>query len=137
MIHNGVHGSDTPENAIREIHLLFPRVVKKSRSSFMARPTSGATREQAIALATAAGANPDEVAKMLEALSIQQRTLALIKPDAYGSGKKQDIVNKITQAGFKIALETEFQLTKEKACEFYKEHSDKPFYEDLTNWMSR
>lgn len=133
LVHNAVHGSDSIDNAIREIHLLFPRVLKKgSRSSFMTRPPSGH-----IAVTSDAGADAADVTKMLNALTNQQRTLALIKPDAYGAGKKADIVAKITEAGFKIIHEKEIQLTIEKSSEFYKEHQEKPFYQDLTSWMSR
>ncbi len=133
MVHNAVHGSDSTDNAIREIHLLFPRVLKKgTRSSFVTRPSSGSTGGM-----FGAGADAADVAKMLNALSNEQRTLALIKPDAYGAGKKDEILAKINEAGFKIVFEKELQLTDDKSAEFYKEHLDKPFYKDLTTWMSR
>ena len=67
---------------------------------------------------------------------MSSRTLALIKPDAYGSGKKDDILEKIKEGGFKVLVEQEFILTQEKASEFYKEHAEKPFFKDLITMMS-
>ena len=66
-----------------------------------------------------------------------EQTLALIKPDAYGAGKKDEIISKIVHEGFKIAREKEIQMTVDMAKEFYKEHDGKPFYETLYTWMSR
>ena len=74
---------------------------------------------------------------IFENLNKYQRTLALIKPDAYGAGKKDEIISKLTEAGFKIILEKELQLTESLAKEFYAEHSEKPFFSDLVSWMSR
>ena len=63
-------------------------------------------------------------------------TLALIKPDAYGAGKKDEIVKIIKDNGFDIVAEKEYTMTMDVAKEFYKEHEGKPFYETLTTWMS-
>lgn len=65
----------------------------------------------------------------------EQITLALIKPDAMA--KCDDIKNLIRDAGFQIVKEKKMQLTLEQAQEFYKEHQGKPFYPELTQWMSR
>jgi hypothetical protein len=66
-----------------------------------------------------------------------QRTLALIKPDAYGAGHLEAIKEHIIAAGFHIVREKQVKLTLEMTQQFYKEHEGKPFYEDLTTWMSR
>lgn len=132
-IHNAVHGSNSPEDAIHEIQLLFPRVIKKSSRTgsinFGTRPSSG--------LKALIGTEPNaaDVAGRLE--NISNKTLALIKPDAYGSGKKDDILARVKEAGFNVLLEAEIQFSEERAGEFYKEHAEKPFYKDLTTWMSR
>lgn len=65
------------------------------------------------------------------------RTLALIKPDAMQANHKDEIIQKIKENGFSIIQEQQLQLSKEKAGSFYKEHEGKPFYQDLTSWMSR
>lgn len=65
------------------------------------------------------------------------RTLALIKPDAMQANHKDEIIQKIKENGFSIIQEQQLQLSKEKAGLFYKEHEGKPFYQDLTSWMSR
>ncbi|KAK4514633.1 mtDNA inheritance, partitioning of the mitochondrial organelle [Mucor velutinosus] len=64
------------------------------------------------------------------------RTLALIKPDAMQAAHKDEIIEKIKENGFRIVQEQQIQLSKEKVGLFYKEHEEKPFYQDLTNWMS-
>ncbi|ORY93422.1 nucleoside diphosphate kinase [Syncephalastrum racemosum] len=65
-----------------------------------------------------------------------QRTLALIKPDAVKSGKQQPIIDAIRLAGFHIADERSLTLSLEEARLFYREHEGKPFYTELTEWMS-
>lgn len=65
------------------------------------------------------------------------RTLALIKPDAMQANHKDEIISKIKENGFDLVQEKQLLLSKEKAGLFYKEHEGKPFYQDLTNWMSR
>ncbi|KAI0230921.1 Thioredoxin domain-containing protein [Lamellibrachia satsuma] len=64
-----------------------------------------------------------------------QRTLALIRPDALAA-KKDDILEKIKEAGFSVAMQKEVRLSPEQAAEFYKEHEGQPYYEDLVNKMS-
>lgn len=65
-----------------------------------------------------------------------QRTLAIIRPGAL-QDHKDDIVKKISEAGFQIAFQKELQLTKEQAEEFYKEHEGKDYYDSLTSHMAR
>ena len=47
-----------------------------------------------------------------------------------------DIVAKIRESGFKIAMKKEVQLNKEQAEEFYSEHKDQEYFDELTNRMS-
>lgn len=65
-----------------------------------------------------------------------QRTLALIRPSALAHYKEQ-ILNKIKEHGFKIAMMNTIQLDRQQAEEFYAEHRDKPFYENLITEMTR
>ena len=46
-------------------------------------------------------------------------------------------MDKIKESGFRVALQKEMTLTKEQAEEFYKEHRDKPYFEELTTRMSK
>jgi len=64
-----------------------------------------------------------------------QRTLALIRPDAFAT-KKDEILASIQDAGFQIALSKEVTLNKEQAEEFYKEHEGQPYFEELVTRMS-
>ena len=63
--------------------------------------------------------------------------MALIKPDAYGAGRRDVILDSIRAAGFTVRRETEVKLSAEKAGEFYREHAGRPFYDELVAWMSR
>ncbi|KAI9151094.1 hypothetical protein H9P43_009709 [Blastocladiella emersonii ATCC 22665] len=65
-----------------------------------------------------------------------QRTLALIKPDAVAAKKAAEILEKIQERGFRIVEQKNFTMSMDQAQEFYKEHVGKPFYEELTTWMT-
>lgn len=64
-----------------------------------------------------------------------ERTFALIRPEAYQL-YKDEIIEKIKEAGFKIALQKVIQLTKAEAEEFYNEHKEQEYFEELTEQMS-
>ena len=49
----------------------------------------------------------------------------------------EDIVSKIHEAGFRIAARKETQITREIAEEFYSEHKDKEYFDDLVEHMIR
>mmetsp|Transcript_18010 Transcript_18010/g.32887 ORF Transcript_18010/g.32887 Transcript_18010/m.32887 type:complete len:383 (-) Transcript_18010:16-1164(-) len=66
--------------------------------------------------------------------SKSERTLAMVKPDAFKNLGK--IVYAIQQAGFSINNMRVCKLSKEEAEEFYDVHRGKPFYNNLTNFMS-
>ncbi|MFW6254620.1 MAG: nucleoside-diphosphate kinase [Chitinivibrionales bacterium] len=65
-----------------------------------------------------------------------QRTLAIIKPDAYQRKLAGKIIDIILQNDFTIAGIKVLRLTAEKAGQFYAVHTGKPFFEDLTSFMS-
>ena len=46
------------------------------------------------------------------------------------------ILDQIIKAGFRIVALKQTRLTKEKAGEFYAIHSQRPFYDELTTFMS-
>ncbi len=63
-------------------------------------------------------------------------TLTIIKPGAVERNLIGPILSKINEGGFIIKALKYTKLKKEQACEFYQEHEGKPFYEDLTEFMS-
>ena len=65
-----------------------------------------------------------------------ERTLSIIKPDAVERKLEGAIVSKIEEKGFSIIAQKKIWMTKKQADLFYREHSAKPFFEDLTNFMS-
>jgi nucleoside-diphosphate kinase len=65
-----------------------------------------------------------------------ERTLAIIKPDAVGRGQQGDILTRIQKAGFKIIAIKSLRLTKEQAAGFYAVHTGRPFFGELTDFMS-
>ena len=64
------------------------------------------------------------------------RTFAMIKPDAINNGYSGKILDRIINAKFKILGIKMIRMTKRQAEGFYSIHSEKPFFEDLTSFMS-
>ena|SRR6056297_1521349 len=65
-----------------------------------------------------------------------KRTLAIIKPDSVKKNVIGKIVSQITEAGFEIKGMKMLKLTKSAAGAFYEVHKDKPFYNDLVEYMT-
>jgi nucleoside-diphosphate kinase len=65
-----------------------------------------------------------------------ERTLVIVKPDAVGKNAVGDIVRIFQENGLKLVAIKMVKLTKEQAKKFYIVHKDKPFYEELTDFMS-
>ena len=65
-----------------------------------------------------------------------ERTLAIIKPDAVGRGMAGEILSRIHKAGFQIVAVKSLRLTKTEAEGFYAVHRARPFFKDLTEFMS-
>jgi nucleoside-diphosphate kinase len=67
---------------------------------------------------------------------VPQRTLSIIKPDAVRNGAAGAILAEIDKAGFRIvAIKKEF-VSKRAAEGFYAVHRERPFFDDLTTFMS-
>lgn len=64
------------------------------------------------------------------------RTFTMVKPDAMADGNMGNILQKIQQAGFRIAALKITLLTEEKAGAFYAVHKERPFYGELVKYMS-
>ncbi len=65
-----------------------------------------------------------------------ERTLAIIKPDAVGRKLEGEILSRIHKAGFYIVAIKSLRLTKEEAGGFYAVHKERPFFGELTDFMS-
>ncbi len=65
-----------------------------------------------------------------------ERTFAIIKPDAVARGQQGEILARIQKAGFKIVAIKSMRLTKEDAGGFYAVHRQRPFFGELTDFMS-
>ena len=63
-------------------------------------------------------------------------TFAIIKPDAVKNGDTGKIYNRIISSGFKILSAKLLRMTLAQAQGFYGVHEGKPFYEELTQFMS-
>ena len=63
-------------------------------------------------------------------------TFTIIKPQAVSNGYIGPILNKISEAGFKIAALKMLHLTRSEAESFYEVHSERPFYNDLVEFMT-
>ncbi|NIM02512.1 MAG: nucleoside-diphosphate kinase [Acidobacteria bacterium] len=65
-----------------------------------------------------------------------QRTLAIVKPDAVANKNVGEIVSRIEREGFRIVGMRLVNLSRREAEGFYAVHRDKPFFNDLTAFMS-
>ncbi len=65
-----------------------------------------------------------------------RKTLAIIKPDAVKDGYIGEIISMITKAGFKVKALKMTRLTKAQAEKFYEVHKERPFYNDLVEYMT-
>ena len=64
-----------------------------------------------------------------------QNTLSIIKPDATRRNLTGSINAKFEQAGLNIIAQKRLQLTKDMAQKFYEIHKDRPFFNDLVDFM--
>lgn len=64
------------------------------------------------------------------------RTLAIIKPDAFGSGNAGKIIAHLEGQGFTIVCARVLHMTRAEAGAFYEVHKGRPFYDELVEFMS-
>jgi nucleoside-diphosphate kinase len=67
---------------------------------------------------------------------MEQRTLAIIKPDAVAARHTGAIIQRIENAGFQIRAMRLTELSRQQAEGFYAVHRDKPFLGQLAAFMS-
>jgi nucleoside-diphosphate kinase len=64
------------------------------------------------------------------------RTLTIIKPDAFNSGKAGLIIALLEKTGFKIVASRVMHLSQTQAGAFYEVHKERPFFGSLTRFMT-
>ena len=65
-----------------------------------------------------------------------ERTFSIIKPDATRRNLTGKINAKFEEAGLRVIAQKRIHMTKEQAGKFYEVHSERPFYDELCDFMS-
>ena len=68
---------------------------------------------------------------------VTNRTFTMLKPDSLEKGNTGAILEKINTAGFRIVAMKQTQLSKRDAEAFYAVHNERPFFNDLVEYMTR
>ena len=68
---------------------------------------------------------------------ITNRTFTMLKPDSLEKGNTGAILHKINASGFKIVAMKQTQMSRRDAETFYAIHSERPFFADLVQYMTR
>ena len=112
------------------------RVTRKGGSGvgggrLMRKPSLMAMNGQSCAIFAARKRTPSTSKSMAT-----NRTFTIIKPDATGAGNTGKIIDRIIEAGFTIKAMKWTQLSLADAQAFYAVHSERPFFGELTEYMS-
>ncbi len=65
-----------------------------------------------------------------------ERTLSIVKPDGVSKGVVGDVLRRFEASGLRIIALKMIKLSREEAGGFYKVHRERPFYDDLREYMS-
>ncbi len=65
-----------------------------------------------------------------------ERTLSIVKPDGVARGLAGEVIRRIEGLGLKIVAMKMVHLTRAQAQGFYAVHRERPFFNDLTAFMS-
>ncbi len=65
-----------------------------------------------------------------------EKTFAIIKPDAFAAGSAGKILARIYAEGFKVVGIKKLYMSKVEAEGFYFVHKERPFFGELTEFMS-
>ncbi|XP_073188975.1 thioredoxin domain-containing protein 3 isoform X3 [Lepidochelys kempii] len=124
------------ENAVQRWRdLLGPKSLEEAKEKSPASLRSEYAVESVPLNQLHGSASPGEAKKELEFFFPVEHTLAVIKPTAVKE-HKDNILQKVTNAGFIVSQMKEINFTHEMATQFYKTHEGKPFFDQLVNYMS-
>lgn len=65
-----------------------------------------------------------------------ERTLSILKPDALKNKHIGDIISRFEKEGLRVVAIKMTKLSPEQAGQFYKVHRDRPFFNNLVQYMS-
>ncbi|HWK16444.1 MAG TPA: nucleoside-diphosphate kinase [Solirubrobacteraceae bacterium] len=65
-----------------------------------------------------------------------ERTLILVKPDAFGRNLTGEIIARFERKGLRLAALTLMTMTRELAQQHYAEHDGKPFFGELVDFIT-
>ena len=65
-----------------------------------------------------------------------ERTLILVKPDAFARGLTGEVIARFERKGLRIVALKHMQVERSLAEEHYAEHSEKPFFGDLVDFIT-
>ncbi|MCU7852717.1 MAG: nucleoside-diphosphate kinase [Candidatus Thiodiazotropha sp. (ex Monitilora ramsayi)] len=65
-----------------------------------------------------------------------ERTFSIVKPDAVAKNVIGQIYGRFEEAGLKILASRMLHLSREQAGDFYAVHKERPFYNDLIDFMT-
>ena len=65
-----------------------------------------------------------------------ERTLVLVKPDGVRRGLIGEVISRFERKGFRIVALKMLRMTREQAMEFYSVHREKPFFNDLVEFIT-
>ena len=65
-----------------------------------------------------------------------ERTLILVKPDAFGRGLTGEVIARFERKGLRIVALNHMQVERSLAEQHYAEHSEKPFFGELVEFIT-
>ncbi len=65
-----------------------------------------------------------------------ERTLILVKPDAFARNLTGEIIARFERKGLRLAALAQMTMTRELAAQHYAEHQGKGFYDELVDFIT-
>jgi len=67
---------------------------------------------------------------------LTEQSLFIVKPDAVSRNLTGEIISRFERKGFKIVKLKMFEFTKDQAEDFYSDHKEKPFFNELVSFIT-